>query len=310
MGRRRRAAGVLVSLAAALPLAAGCGSSTGAAATGPTAAGFAFGRCDSVGDAEVAEQAHDRTLTRTITSPYGCQWESPSRTVRTWWYRDSPLADARTRAGADRATVADLTVAGLPALTDRNHAGRCDVDVVAGPDVVVWSVDGTTPGVDACTAATALAGISAARGRRSGADTTTFATPDEAYPCGLADESTVAGQVGAAGGVKVFEGDVCQWSLAVPGGRADALSSWFVQDTLDREKTLTAALGYAATPLRIDRDQAVTLRDPKVPGDCGVEVQTDSGTVGWWIAYRAPADRSDPCGVAATLAKSTLDLEP
>lgn len=301
---------VLVALAALAPLVAGCGATTGGAAAGASAAGFSFGPCDSVNDTEVAAQARDRTLARAITSPYGCQWESVGETVRTWWYRGSPLGDARARATADRATVTDRTVGGLPALSARSSAGSCDVDVAAGPDVVVWSVDGTGPGVDACSVATELAETSTARGRRPGADTTKFGQPDESYPCGLADEATVAAQVGGSVGTRVFDGDVCEWSLTVPGGRADALSSWFVQDSLDREKTLSAALGYAATPLRIDRDQALTLRDPKAPGDCGVEVQTDSGTVGWWIAYRAPGDRSDPCGVAAALAKSTLDLEP
>lgn len=128
-----------------------------------------LGPCNSAGDNEVDTATGISTLTRVVTSPIGCQWDSgPSNAesvVRTWWYRGSSIEVERAHDLAAGQQVADVTVGGLSGFSARAGADRCEVYLADAPDVVAWSVQLAEPThADTCASAAALAELSVDRG--------------------------------------------------------------------------------------------------------------------------------------------------
>lgn len=141
--------------------------SSGAPPRSTTVAHMSLTACGSVTDAEIAASLRISTIERVFTSPLGCQWESDvsgTETVRTWWYRGVPIADARKAVDAAHASIADISIGGLSGFSARANSGDdCSIDVVRGLDVVAWEVTSGRPQVDACGVGRRLAQLSAAR---------------------------------------------------------------------------------------------------------------------------------------------------
>ncbi|WP_181762851.1 DUF3558 family protein [Rhodococcus spelaei] len=140
--------------------------------------------------------------------------------------------------------------------------------------------------------------------------TPTPTEPNSSYPCGLAGESEVAGAVGESTAHRTTRGAICQWSLDGNDGGAEAVFSWFVDGSLERERSTDTELGYAVTAIRVARATAFTAELPSNPAACSVTAGTDSGVVSWWVGYRNGGRHPDPCAGAATLTAFTLNEEP
>ncbi|MDH6283567.1 DUF3558 domain-containing protein [Prescottella agglutinans] len=138
----------------------------------------------------------------------------------------------------------------------------------------------------------------------------TSTEPNSSYPCGLAGESEVASAAGEAAAHLMTRGAICQWTLDGHDGGADAVFSWFVDGSLQREQSADTALGYTVAPTKVARARAFTARDPANPAACSVTAETDSGVVSWWLGYRGDGAHPDPCTGAATLTALTLNKEP
>lgn len=139
---------------------------------------------------------------------------------------------------------------------------------------------------------------------------TTSPAPESSYPCGLVGLPEIATAIGASSGQRTHRGAICQWTLDGQGGAIDAVFSWFVNGSLQRESDSTTALGYVLTPIRIARQHGFTAQSLSNPSACTVTVDTDSGTISWWVQYRGAEPHPSPCDAAKTLTATTLKKEP
>ncbi|WP_185981866.1 DUF3558 family protein [Skermania sp. ID1734] len=154
------------SLLVATFAVAGCGASPNQSTLpDKPVRGLSFGLCNTLSDQDVTADAGMASLTRVLTTSMGCQWEqgnSPNSTiVSTWWYRGSPIADARADSVVAHDTDADVHVGDLSGFTARTPGG-CSVSLSSGLDYATWSVQHLAA-PDPCAAVESLARSSLTR---------------------------------------------------------------------------------------------------------------------------------------------------
>lgn len=165
----RRAAILVVAMAAAALVA--CGGEerdTPDAGSGP-AATFEPADCGAVTDADVTAAVGSTLFTRVVVSEAGCFWQENTAIgtfgigmgISTWWYRGSDLDTERALELKVGRELVELTVNGNKGFKafDEN---ACSVYVAKGDDVITWSIQTVNPAMlpDLCSVAETLAQLS------------------------------------------------------------------------------------------------------------------------------------------------------
>jgi hypothetical protein len=100
-----------------------------------------------------------------------------------------------------------------------------------------------------------------------------------------------------------FDGAICRWQAANPGGLIDITRFWFEQGSLANERKVAEGLKYQNETRAIQGVQSIVMRPNDPNGSCGVASDA-GGVVGWWVNPQAPG--IDACGQAIKLMELTL----
>ncbi|MEU6564071.1 DUF3558 family protein [Nocardia nova] len=163
-------------------------------------------------------------------------------------------------------------------------------------------------------AATAVVVLAVSAGCSSGTTpsetVTTQAADDEALRgCGPESDVQIADLLHATSAHREDGPTVCAWEGSYSdGSRVDITYAWFVQDSLLRDSSVAARLGYRTEHLLVSNFGGLIWRDPRDPGSCGVSA-ADSGTVTYWVENRSRSATPDPCAAALAAEKATVQLD-
>ncbi|MEU0495255.1 DUF3558 domain-containing protein [Mycobacterium sp. NPDC006124] len=122
--------------------------------------------------------------------------------------------------------------------------------------------------------------------------------------CGLLDDETLRGLLGASIVVKPFSGAVCQYVLTTDAGVVDVVFTWFEHGSIERERDVAVGRGARLREEIVVRHQAFVAQRPAAPNACAATAAAGTGVLTWWVQFRQST--GDACGDAKALLTATL----
>ncbi|GAB20803.1 hypothetical protein GOEFS_132_00340 [Gordonia effusa NBRC 100432] len=122
--------------------------------------------------------------------------------------------------------------------------------------------------------------------------------------CQLLTITEIAKAVGASIKDNEFSGPICRWEAS---GDVWVSFHWFEWNTIRREKSVAASLGYATEIIKIGSATGFTQTKADRPGTCGVTAKSPGRGIYTWFVNR-PAAVEDPCAAPKKLMELSLEM--